>query len=330
MNMRVSSNEVFDGGLRSIQKSQFILLSTQNHISTGKRVLTPADDPVAAARILELKQSSEVNNRHMENQGYASDQLNLLETKLSDATDTVQGILELATQAGNSGTQSDADRRMIATDLRQRLAQLLATANSQDANGQYMFAGFQSNTQPFSPINDPVDANIAAAAVPHNATNSYVTYSGDQGQRQLQVEASRVIPMTENGHDLFMRLKDKNGNLTSGSVFDALKNMIDTLEKPISTNATFQTDLSNAKADVQAFLDNTLRIRASVGYRLSELDALGSSGSALNLQYQQTMSGLADLDYADAISTFSKQQMQLQAAQQSFLKISGLSLFNLL
>lgn len=330
MATRVSSSEVFDSGLRSIQKSQATMLNTQNHIATGKRVMRPSDDPVAAARALELTQSSAVNERYTENQGYATDQLNLLDTKLSDAADTIQTILEKATAAGNSATLSDADRRAIATDLRQRLAQLLAIANSQDSNGQYMFAGYQSNTKPFTPINDPIDSNIPASVAQQSATNSYVTYSGDQGKRQVQVEASRAIPITENGSDVFMRIQDKNGNLTSGSVFDSIKNMIDTLEKPNATNATFQTDLTNETAELHAFLDNTLRLRASVGSRQAELEALGSSGSALSLQYQQTLSSLQDLDYADAISTFSRQQMQLQAAQQSFVKINGLSLFNLL
>lgn len=329
--MRVSSSQIFDVGTLGMQRNQSALLGTQNHLSTGKRVNTPEDDPVAAAQALVVTQADEVNNRRVENQGAAGDSLKLLDTKLTDITENMQSILEEAVHAGNSATLSDSDRRSIATDMRQRLAQLLATANSQDGSGQYMFSGFQTNVQPFTPATDPIDSSAPATLVPpQNSANPYVTYNGDQGQRTLQVDAARIMPTSENGSDVFMRISDKNGNLTGGSVFDTIKNMIDTLEKPIGANPTFQADFSNELSDMHAFLDNSLRVQASVGSRLAELDALGSSAAGLTEQYQDTLSRLQDLDYASAISTLSKQQMQLQAAQQSFAKISGLNLFSYL
>ncbi|MFZ2853566.1 MAG: flagellar hook-associated protein FlgL [Rhodocyclaceae bacterium] len=329
--MRVSSSQIFDVGTIGVQRNQSALLSTQSHLSTGKRVNTPEDDPVAAAQALVVTQANEVNNRRIENQGAAGDNLKLLDTKLSDVTENMQMILEETVRAGNTGTLSDSDRKAIATDMRQRLAQLLATANSQDGAGQYLFAGFKTNVQPFSSVNDPVDSNAPATLIPpQNFANAYVTYNGDQGQRTLQVDAARIMPTSENGSDVFMRISNKNGALTGGSVFDTIKNMIDTLEKPIGLNATFQADYSTGLADMQAFLDNTLRIQASVGSRLAELDSLSASADGLTAQYQETLSSLQDLDYASAISTLSKQQMQLQAAQQSFVKISSLNLFSYL
>lgn len=329
--MRVSSSQIFDVGTIGVQRNQSALLSTQSHLSTGKRVNTPEDDPVAAAQALVVTQANEVNNRRIENQGAAGDNLKLLDTKLSDVTENMQMILEETVRAGNTGTLSDSDRKAIATDMRQRLAQLLATANSQDGAGQYLFAGFKTNVQPFTSVNDPVDSNAPATLIPpQNFANAYVTYNGDQGQRTLQVDAARIMPTSENGSDVFMRISNKNGALTGGSVFDTIKNMIDTLEKPIGLNATFQADYSTGLADMQAFLDNTLRIQASVGSRLAELDSLSASADGLTAQYQETLSSLQDLDYASAISTLSKQQMQLQAAQQSFVKISSLNLFSYL
>lgn len=329
--MRVSSSQIFDVGTIGVLRNQSALLSTQSHLSTGKRVNTPEDDPVAAAQALVVTQASEVNNRRIENQGVAGDNLKLLDMKLTDVTENMQMILEETVRAGNTGTLSDPDRRAIATDMRQRLAQLLATANSQDGAGQYLFAGFKTNVQPFTSVNDPIDSSAPATLTPpQNFANAYVTYNGDQGQRTLQVDAARIMPTSENGNDVFMRISDKNGALTGGSVFDTIKNMIDTLEKPIGTNPTFQADYSTGLGDMQAFLDNTLRIQASVGSRLAELDSLSASADGLTAQYQETLSSLQDLDYASAISTLSKQQMQLQAAQQSFVKISSLNLFSYL
>jgi flagellar hook-associated protein 3 FlgL len=329
--MRISTSQIFDAGALNIQRNQADVFKTYNQISTGRRVLTPADDPVAAAQALIVSQSGAVNAGHIENQGAAADKLKLLESKLTSATESMQNLLEKAVQAGNSGTLSDADRKSISTDMRQQLAQLLATANSQDGSGLYMFSGYQTNVLPFTAASDPVNSSAPATLTPpQNFANPYVTYHGDQGRAELQVDASRVMPVGENGSDVFMRVVDKDGNLTGGSVFDAIKNMIDTLEMPIATNPTFQTDFNKSLGDMQAILDNTVRIRSSVGSRLAELDSLGATSSSLTLQFEETLSNLQDLDYAKALTDFTKQQTNLEAAQKSFAQISSLSLFKIL
>ncbi len=320
--MRVSTSQIFDSGLQGLLRNQSELLNTQNHISASKRILKPSDDPVAAARALVVTQSQEVNEQYIANQGYASDQLRLLESKLGAAVDTTQNILEAATSAGN-GTLTDQGRKDIAVELRQRLDELLATANSQDGSGNYIFSGYKTSIQPFV-------LNSDALAAEFNTFNPYVDYQGDQGQRALQVDASRLMGISENGASVFVRVTDDDGTLTNASVFDSLKNMIDTLETPIASNPTFQADYTEALGQLQAFLDTAGRVRSSVGARMSELDSLGDASSNLTLQYDETLSNLQDLDYAKAMTDFTKQQLQLEAAQKSFVQISGLSLFNYL
>jgi flagellar hook-associated protein 3 FlgL len=117
------------------------------------------------------------------------------------------------------------------------------------------------------------------------------------------------------------------------SVFTTLSNLIDTLSKPADTPAA-KAALSNGLADgltnIDNALDNVLTVRASVGARLQQIDSLDDIGSDRDLQYSSTLSDLQDLDYTKAISQLSQQQVTLQAAQQSFVKITGLSLFNFL
>jgi len=72
------------------------------------------------------------------------------------------------------------------------------------------------------------------------------------------------------------------------------------------------------------------RLQASVGARLQALDGLSSSSTAVDILYEQSLSDLQDLDYAKALSDFTRQQMSLEAAQRSFVTISGLSLFSYL
>jgi flagellar hook-associated protein 3 FlgL len=88
--------------------------------------------------------------------------------------------------------------------------------------------------------------------------------------------------------------------------------------------------LTQQIAALDRSLENVLRVQASVGARMNEIDSLQSAASDLDLQYSERLSNLQDLDYAKAISDLSRQQMQLEAAQQSFVRISGLSLFDVL
>ena len=70
--------------------------------------------------------------------------------------------------------------------------------------------------------------------------------------------------------------------------------------------------------------------RAQIGSQRVEVEQLGLIGSDLDLQYASTLSDLQDLDYNEAISRLTQQRTFLEAAQQSFLKTTGLSLFNYL
>jgi flagellar hook-associated protein 3 FlgL len=118
------------------------------------------------------------------------------------------------------------------------------------------------------------------------------------------------------------------------SLFQTMQNLIGVLRAPVGKSTYSTTEYANAIAGQltnldQAF-DNVSRVQASVGTRMRELDSLGSASSDLDVQYQASLSKLQDLDYAKAISDFTMQNTNLQAAQKSFVQISGLSLFNYL
>jgi flagellar hook-associated protein 3 FlgL len=113
-----------------------------------------------------------------------------------------------------------------------------------------------------------------------------------------------------------------------------MQNTINILKQPLDTTANSSVDYSRALSFQLSNLDQSLanvsRVQTTVGTNLRELDSLDSNSSALDLQYQSTLSDLQDLDYAKAISDYSMQNLSLEAAQKSFVKISGLSLFNYL
>lgn len=322
--MRISTNMIYSSGTNGILNNQAAQLKTYNQITSGRRVVTPEDDPVAASQVLINTQAQEVNKRYMENQGQAKDSLKLVETQLNSAVNVLQEVLDKTIQAGNT-TLNDANRAAIAEELQVRLDEMVALSNSQDGNGHYLFSGYQSTVRPF---------NITANTGPYNNTNSYVTFAGDQGVRELQVDASRQMEITESGVDIFMRVRDRNGNVSDQSVFDTMKNLIDTLKTPVANDpvakAALPGAISSALDDLYAAKDNAVSVRSTVGAKLGELDSLASASSDIDIQYSSIISDLRDLDYASALSDLSKQQVQLQASQKAFMSVSSLSLFSML
>lgn len=436
--MRLSTGQIYDSGTNGLLRNQYDLYRLQNQLSTGRRAVTPADDPVAAAQALITSQKQSVNSQFMDNQANAKNQLAQLESQMAGMGNLMIEVKSRWVEAGN-GAYSDSELKALAVDLRQRFDEMLGYANSADATGMYLFAGYMGNTQPF--------ANTAGT----------VSYQGDGGQRQLQVESGRFMNVSYSGTDVFERIRQGNGTFVNGpsgnvlsasansgtgiidngtvntaydgnnyqlvftrtpnpiaptdstkdtvtyqvyswapgspvpdftdptastpastsfpytpgdqislpdpstpgtgvsvsitgdpatgdsfniapsqneSVFTTLRKMIDTLEggrgnQPVS-QATFQNDMMRIGASIDMSLQHVLDSRADVGANLAALDALTSVGEDMDVQYQAQLSELQDLDYTKAISDLAKEQLQLQAAQQSFMKVTSLSLFNFL
>lgn len=303
--MRVSTSMIFDAGVSSLNKQSAELLHIQQQIASGRRILRPSDDPVAAARALEVTQSRDILTQYTANQDSAMSALGLAEGQLESATEILQRVRELIIQAGSPALTA-ANRQAIAVELRARYDNLMGIANSADGQGQFQFSGYQGSTKPFS---GTVDALIAGAEI---------TYAGDDGQRKIQVSATRQMEVSDSGNAVFVR----TGN--GESVFKTMATLIGQLELNDTTGlTTATTKITNAG-------DNILRVRAALGSRMNELESLGYLNQDLSLQYDQTLSNLQDLDYAKAISDLTQKQNQLEAAQESFAKISQLSLFDYL
>lgn len=328
--MRVSSSQIFDQGVFGMQSNQTALYRIMNQLSSGRRILTPEDDPVGAAQALLVSQSKQVNALQLENQATARTQLNYLESNLASVGGELQNIFERAVQGGNDTLGTD-DRKMIATELKARLDNLMSLANAQDGTGNYLYSGFQTKEKPFvvnSTTPNPTPLVSPATAAYDMLSNSSVSYAGDDGRRQLQVSSSVDMDINAPGSDVFMRVRDSSGAVTQRSVFDAVNNLINYMQQPATTAP--RADYDQALKDLQSSLDNVLEVRSSVGARLNQLDSLSNMGEDFGLQYDQRLSELQDVDYAKAISDLSRRQMQLEAAQASFSKISGLNLFNYL
>lgn len=307
--MRISSNTIYDAGVSAMQQQSAKLLQAQQQISTGRRILTPADDPVGAAQALQVTQAQTLNAQYSTNAGSASDSLTLEESVLGNITSLLQDVRDIAVTAGN-GALSSKERAMLATDLSGRYEQLLGLANTVDGNGQYLFSGYQGGVRPFT-----------------QAAAGTVNYNGDQGQRLIQVSASQQLAVSDSGSDVFQRIPNVAGGYQD--VFKTVDNLVQLLQTA-PAGAGLSNGLGAALGNIDNALDNVSAVRASAGSRLKELDAIQNASEDRALQYSQTLSRLQDVDYAKAAAELMQQQVSLQAAQQTYVKVAGLSLFNYL
>ena len=195
--MRVSTALIHRQGLQSILKQQEDLLRVQNELATGKKILSPSDDPSGAARITDINEALNQINQFGENAGYATQQLNLEETTLTSSNLVLQRVRELAIQAANTGVNDLQSNRAIASEIKEKLQELFDYANEKDENGDYIFSGFQSKTQAFST----------------DGAGNY-SFNGDQGQTAIQIGSSRQVTANDSGADVFQKIRLGNGQFS--------------------------------------------------------------------------------------------------------------------
>lgn len=190
--MRISTFWMQQSAVNAMLDQQSQVAHTQLQVATGKRILSPSDDPAGASRALDLTHASAANDQYQRNIDAADARLGNEDQTLSSVTDVLQRVRTLALEGAN-GTLSDGDRKNLATEVRQRLAQLVQLANTKDANGEYIFAGNATRTQPFV------------------QNGSAVSYMGDQGQRAIAIAPGQTVATGDPGSDVFQNIRAGNG-----------------------------------------------------------------------------------------------------------------------
>jgi flagellar hook-associated protein 3 FlgL len=186
---------------QALEQSQFLaslntlesnLTGTQNQISSGLQFTTASQNPVAAGLVSGYNQALAQSQQYDTNSNSAQSGLHTEDTALTQVQNALQSLRDLALEANNS-TESAQDRSAIATQAVQIQNTLISLANTQDGSGNFIFAGYSTQTQPFA----------------LSATGA--TYSGDQGQRQIQIAPGQTVVVGDNGDLVFNQIKTGNG-----------------------------------------------------------------------------------------------------------------------
>ena len=93
-------------------------------------------------------------------------------------------------------------------------------------------------------------------------------------------------------------------------------------------NTRLTNNLNTTLQKINNSLEHVLSKESSIGARLVEIETLENVGSDQDIQFEHLLSQLQDVDMAKAASDLQQQKLYLEAAQQSYIKVSGLSLFN--
>jgi flagellar hook-associated protein 3 FlgL len=396
---RISTIGAFQHGLGMMQRLTAAIDRTQRQLTTGRRLLAPADDPIAAARALGLRESLSRLEQFDRNASMAQNRLGFEEAALKSVGDVLQRVRELALQAANA-SQSDESRHMIAVELRQHVDALVELANQQDGNGRFLFSGNQDGVPPVARNGD------------------VFTYQGDDGQRQIRIGEERLVADGDPGSDVFFRIRDGNGqftvtagaanagtgvagpgNVAAGAtwaggeytvefvdagtyevrdaggtvvatgpfgpgttlafagielaidgqpaagdeflvrpstnrdIFSTVAALADAIDGPVgddAARAALTNEINAGILSIDQALGRVLDVQTRVGSRLSAIEGQLEANDAFALGLQETLAGIEDLDYAEALSRLGMQLTMLEAAQKAFVETRNLTLFSIL
>lgn len=309
--MRLSTSQLNDVMLTSMQTSTTGVNKAFIQLNSGEKMLKPSDDPLGSVQLMMLDREQATIDQFQKNISNLTGELGQLESHLDGTNNTMLRIQELATSVLNASNSTQEGREAIATELDNLLDQLVDTANSKSASGDYLFAGTMTDTQPVS--RDP-------------DTGKFV-YQGNSDQREVRVAESMTIPANQTADTLFFQ----GGNGEGGSdIFNTLDELVTTLRDPSVEGDALTSKVTAAQSNIDDTLTAVNQVWTAVGGDMSSLDSVSGSHEDNSLLNKNLIGEVKDLDYSEAILSLNTQMAALQASQMTYSKIQNLSLFNMM
>ena len=275
--MRVTSQMIMDSSLHNIELNQDRIEQLQGQITSGSRITKPSDDPIGAARALNLEDSIAQSQQYQRNIDHAKSWLNTTDAALDAVTQATQRVHELAVQAAN-GTLSSTERGAIQSEVTQLQQHVLDLSHSK-YGAYYLFSGTASSAPGYT-----------------TAAPSPAGYQGNSAQVMRE-----IAPGTSMGV-----------NADAVATFDPLFTAMQTLQAGLSAGntATIQTSISQ----LDTALDAVTVSRAQMGAKVNRLDFLETRQSSVEVNLTGLLSQTKDVDMAQAITNFSMAQNVYQAS----------------
>ena len=306
--MKISSNQYYEVLTKQLAKQQESIGELQTQLATGKKTAVPSSDIESSLEGLSIKSVLKRQSAYETNLSYVRDRLTIEESVVTSFQDYVYRLKDLAITA-SSGTYSDDDIGFMKAEAEGVLEELISLSNSRDSQNSYLFSGTSTNIQPFQ---KQADGSIA--------------YKGNSAELKIQVDSGYEVKINSSGANLAGQIErtNQNGNTQNINIFEVARDFIAALG-------------TNTKADISRSIDEFDELGNQVGGQIANL---GIRQNLLEERleiieekktvYEQLLSNIEDTDYSEAITSLSSDMLALEAAQNTFAKVTQMSLFNFL
>lgn len=277
------------------------IFKASEQLSTNKRLNRPSDDPGGMQLAMSFKQGLDKTNQYLRNIENADKTLQQTATVLTSVKDLLNQAHTLAVQ-GNNGTMDANSRVALANQIQQLQQELLSLSNS-DINGQYIFNGYKTNSQPFS-----LDSDMPGGTPSNPVVTLAVQAALSTSLLAVQLDDNTTMTVQVRGDQTFLG----DGTPATVNLFQTLENLEAALRSG-DTVVTSPTGIPQAMDDLTAGIQQVVNQIAAIG---AKQNRLVDSRTQLQNQRETLMSFVSDVedvDAADAVLQFQKAQTALQA-----------------
>lgn len=304
--MRISSLYNSNAMLAQLGTNGTQMAKLMEQLSTQKRVNVPSDDPVAASRLVQLNREQSAIKQYQSNISGLTGALSIQESHITAMSNQVMAMGDKLKLANNSSL-SQKDLAGYGEELGSMLDSLVASMNSKNENGSYLFSGTMTGSKTVE-----VDEN-----------GQYV-FGGNENSRETVV--ANGVSITENTNI-------SNAFSSSGNDLDMLnklKELSEKMQDPNANYADYKDDLSAMIDMTQSTSDNLGALFTDLGGRQNRLKLIDDAHTDVSLSNAQVET---DLNAADSATTTINLQLymtSMQITNKSYSMISQLNLFSML
>lgn len=318
--MRVSTNLLYSQKMNGVFGSQSKWMQYGDQLSSGKRVINPSDDPLAASQGIMIAQSESQNQQFVAARVFARNTMSIQLSTISSVVSVTNNVLETLVAAADE--QSEHDRESYAQQLDGLKQQLLNLSNKTDGNGRYIFAGYKTDVPPFEADD-----------------SGKVHYKGGYEAISQSVDDNRSMIIAHTGEKVFLSatsnpIKEPDGSASESDIFASIDFAIEALRRPFADASEAEREdaqelINKANRGVHNSLNNLSSAEAVLGLQLQEMEQLDALSNERSIANQVRMGELLDVDWVSTISSYYQEQAALNASYKAFSDLKGMSLFEM-
>ena len=301
--MRVTLSMSTDNTLLNLNTQQEQVNTISNQISSGNTMQAQSDDPSSWSQAMDSNQTIREYNSFISNVNYATNWGNVTESSLSQLSSLLSQAKSLAeTSTSLNGTNSSSD---LASEVGGILNQAMTIANSQ-YNGQYVFAGTATDTEPYS-----IDSSTGTVTYNGNDSNIEVkTSTGDTSSAETSINLTG---------DAVFGSASGGGNILQG---------IWNLQQALTNNDS--TGIANSITTLSDAFDQVNNQLTAIGTSLSSLTTQQTALNTMSTNEKGVLSSVQDTDVASATVKLSQAQTSFEAALKVASILDSLNLASIL